>query len=71
MKASMDEFYNATEAVQLGRELNEEEAGRRLFYLVAACREGSIDPEAALRRYASKITREVEKSVGEGTGKVN
>jgi hypothetical protein len=48
--------------------LTEEEAGRRIFGLVAACREAGIDPEAALRRFAGKMEREVSGLVGEGTG---
>ena len=66
MKAPMGEFCNAAEAAQLGRDLNDEEAGRRLFFMVAACREAGIDPEAALRRFASNMTREVEERVEAG-----
>lgn len=35
--------------------LTEEEAGRRLFELAAACREAGIDPESALRSHACKV----------------
>ena len=46
--------------------LNEEEAGKALFELVGACREAKIDPESALRRFASrqveKLDREVKKN---------
>ena len=36
-------------------ELSEEEAGRKLFELAAACREAGIDPESALRSHACKV----------------
>jgi XTP/dITP diphosphohydrolase/tetrapyrrole methylase family protein/MazG family protein len=35
--------------------LTEDEAGRRLFELAAACREAGIDPESALRRHAGNV----------------
>ena len=41
---------------------------RRLFELVACCREAGIDPEAALRRFVGKMERGVEERVGAGTG---
>lgn len=41
-------------------ELSEEEAGRQLFSLVAECRYSGIDPESALRRYATRIIARVE-----------
>ena len=34
-------------------ELTEEQVGRSLFELVASCRENGIDPESALRKFAS------------------
>ena len=66
-EALMDDFCNCGEAVRVAEGLTEEEAGRRIFGLVAACREAGIDPEAALRRFAGKMEREVSKRVGEGT----
>jgi XTP/dITP diphosphohydrolase/tetrapyrrole methylase family protein/MazG family protein len=45
--------------------LTEEEAGRRLLELVAACREAKVDPEAALR----KIARNIEDSFDDGSSK--
>lgn len=43
--------------------LVEDEAGRRLFELAAACREAGIDPESALRRYSNEICRDVEDQI--------
>ncbi|MGE4550129.1 MAG: MazG family protein [Opitutales bacterium] len=67
-EAPMEDFCNGGEAVRVAEGLTEEEAGRRIFGLVAACREAGIDPEAALRRFAGKMEREVSERVGEGTG---
>lgn len=41
-------------------ELSMEEAGRRLFESVAACRQAGIDPESALRVYTTDRIRDVE-----------
>jgi len=35
--------------------LTEADAGRRLFELVAACRDAGIDPDSALRRHTSAV----------------
>jgi len=40
--------------------LTEDEAGRRLFELIAACRDAGIDPDSALRRQTSKVVAEAE-----------
>lgn len=40
--------------------LTEAEAGRRLFELVAACREAGIDPDSALRRHTAKVRAHAE-----------
>jgi len=40
--------------------LSEEEAGRRLFELVAACRDAGIDPDSALRRQTAKVVATAE-----------
>jgi MazG family protein len=42
------------------KDLTEDEAGRRLFELVAACRDAGIDPDSALRRQTSKVVAEAE-----------
>ena len=44
----------------LAKNLNEETAGKELFLLVAACRRAGIDPEAALRRYATGVAEKLE-----------
>lgn len=40
--------------------LDEAAAGRRLFELVAACRDAGIDPDSALRRHTAKVRDHVE-----------
>jgi len=40
--------------------LNETQAGKALFEWVAACRSGGIDPESALRKFASSQVRILE-----------
>jgi len=40
--------------------LSEEEAGHRLFELVAACRDAGIDPDSALRRQTAKVVATAE-----------
>lgn len=42
------------------RGLDEAAAGRRLFELVAACREAGIDPDSALRRHTTKVREHAE-----------
>lgn len=42
--------------------LNEAEAGRRLFELVAACREAGIDPDSALRRHTEGVQQHAEQA---------
>ncbi len=42
------------------QELTEAVAGRRLFELIAACRDVGIDPDSALRRQTSKVVAEAE-----------
>lgn len=45
---------------RLAEELDEEEAGRRLFELAAACRVKGLDPESAARRHARRVKAETE-----------
>ncbi|MCH6256079.1 MazG family protein [Puniceicoccaceae bacterium K14] len=45
---------------EISTELDEESAGQIMFEIVSACRKSGIDPESALRRYASKVKAEVE-----------
>jgi XTP/dITP diphosphohydrolase/tetrapyrrole methylase family protein/MazG family protein len=51
---------NETEGNASDTASDENKMGRELFLLVSACRKAGIDPEAALRRYASKIVEELE-----------
>lgn len=55
----VDEFA-PQKVVELADGLTEEEAGRQLFELAAACRKSGIDPESALRRYTQKVTDSIE-----------
>ena len=51
------------DAVAIARQaegLDEAAAGRRLFELVAACRDAGIDPDSALRRHTAKVRDHVE-----------
>ena len=41
-------------------DLTEEEAGKCLFEIVVACRKAGIDPESALRRFASSQVRKLD-----------
>ena len=44
--------------------LNEENAGRALFELVASCRKAGLDPESCLRSFASNQMKMLEKKSG-------
>ena len=46
--------------------LTEEAAGRRLFALVAACRDAGIDPDSALRRHTAGVVAEAERLSSRG-----
>ena len=50
------------EVTKAAQSLTEEHAGRMLFQWVAACRERGIDPESALRKFASRQVRRLEKT---------
>ena len=45
---------------ELAGNLSEQKAGKRLFEIAAACRVAGIDPESALRRYASHVVETIE-----------
>ncbi|MEO0793728.1 MAG: MazG family protein [Verrucomicrobiota bacterium] len=60
----VDEFEPETIA-KMTEGLTEESAGRALFNLAAACRDAGIDPESALRRYASGAQRIIAERVAE------
>ncbi len=46
--------------------LDEGAAGRRLFELVAACRDAGIDPDSALRRHTAEVVRAAEANAAQG-----
>jgi MazG family protein len=46
--------------------LDEAAAGRRLFELVAACRDAGIDPDSALRRHTAEVVRAAEANAAQG-----
>ena len=46
--------------------LTEAAAGRRLFELVAACRDAGIDPASALRRHTAEVMRTAEANAAQG-----
>jgi hypothetical protein len=45
--------------------LTEADAGRRLFELVAACRDAGIDPDSALRRHTSAVVAAGERGAAQ------
>lgn len=51
---------NRSQIAGVGGPLDEEELGKKLFELTAAARANGLDPEGALRLYATKVMREVE-----------
>jgi len=51
---------------QQAQGLTEESAGRKLFELIAACRDAGIDPDSALRRQTSKVVAEAEHRASQG-----
>ena len=55
-------LVNKAEIEQIGDDLNEENVGKQLFEIAAACRLKGIDPESALRRYAQTIVDQFEKA---------
>jgi len=44
------------------KQLSEDSAGKKLFELIAACRNAGIDPDSALRRFTQKVKDEAEKN---------
>jgi len=52
--------WNETDGNRLEGDSNEDRMGRKLFLLVSECRKAGMDPESALRRYASKMIEELE-----------
>ena len=52
--------WNESEDNTSEDEPDEDKMGRALFLLVSACQKTGVDPEAALRRYASEMVEELE-----------
>lgn len=52
--------WNEPEGNTSEAEPDEDKMGRELFLLVSACRKAGVDPESALRRYASEMVEELE-----------
>jgi len=52
--------WSEKNAENTAQELNEERAGKALFELVAACRKNGIEPESALRKFASSQVKNLE-----------
>jgi MazG family protein len=44
------------------KDLTESDAGKKLFELIAACRNAGIDPDSALRRFTQNVKDEAEKN---------
>ena len=52
--------WDEDKVFELSDGINEENAGKLLFELVGACRKAGVDPESALRRYASAQVSNLE-----------
>ena len=52
--------WSEKNAEDTAQELKEERAGKALFELVAACRKNGIEPESALRKFASSQVKNLE-----------
>ena len=52
--------WNEPEGNTSEAEPDEGKMGRELFLLVSACRKAGVDPESALRRYASEMVEQLE-----------
>ena len=52
--------WDGDKVFELSDGINEENAGKLLFELVGACRKAGVDPESALRRYASAQVSRLE-----------
>ncbi|MEO7414339.1 MAG: MazG family protein [Opitutaceae bacterium] len=59
----VDGIVDAGRIAEIGRQLDEETLGRRLFELAAAARVRGLDPEGALRLHTAKVMRDVEQRV--------
>ena len=61
-KLAVPASVDVAKVEELGRQLDEQTVGKRLFELTAAARAKGLDPEGALRLYATKIVEEVEEA---------
>lgn len=59
-KIDASEHIDQDEINNIAKDLSEESAGEMLFNLAAACRSVGIDPESALRRYATHLVDTIE-----------
>jgi XTP/dITP diphosphohydrolase/tetrapyrrole methylase family protein/MazG family protein len=55
-----DDMPDPSAVSEVAEDLSEEEVGQMLFQIAAACDKAGIDGESALRKYASKLVREIE-----------
>ncbi len=54
---------DTTSVESLRKNLTEEQAGQKLFEMIAACRDSGIDPDSALRRHTAKVVATAEKNI--------
>jgi MazG family protein len=54
---------DTTSVKSLRKNLTEEQAGQKLFEMIAACRDSGIDPDSALRRHTAKVVATAEKNI--------
>ncbi len=54
---------DTTSVESLRKNLTEEQAGQKLFEIIAACRDSGIDPDSALRRHTAKVVATAEKNI--------
>ena len=54
---------DTTSVESLRKNLTEEQAGQKLFEMIAACRDAGIDPDSALRRHTAKVVATAEKNI--------
>ncbi len=62
-KLPVEGLVDTAAVAQAGRELTEENLGRKLFELAAACRARGLDPEGALRQETMRVQAAVERRV--------
>ena len=56
------EWIDEEKVAESAEEMNEENVGRLLFEIAAACRRVKIDPESALRRYTQRMIEAIERN---------